>query len=153
MNRYARMMLLRNGSREEHERKPYEREPMAENHIGFYDRADNVTYIDKANSEDRMNRAIAEKWMRGIENSDGTHGAHWTLEQTTQVMQQRGLSYNPVCFWVAMNAIYSDFGEVLEKHGITSLDVYSDMAAAFWLDDVDAVKEKEAAYWKHIVKH
>lgn len=208
MNRYARMMLLRNGSRDEHERKPYERERWDERNypenrfrdrtgrehydngrfapqsryipkpyyyddeymrpIGFHDdesRMDGVPYIGDYRSEDhgmgyargrssaKMDKATAEEWMRHLKNADGTTGAHWTLEQTTQVMQQHGMKCDPIEFWVAMNAEYSDRCKVNEKHGMNNITFYADSAKAFWLDDSDAVQNKECAYYDYVVKH
>lgn len=101
----------------------------------------------------KMDRETAEEWMRHLKNADGTTGPHWTMEQCKQVMQQRGLNCDPVEFWVAMNAEYSDRCKVNEAHGIRNIDFYVDSAKAFWLDDKDAVSNKEAAYYAYVVKH
>lgn len=98
-------------------------------------------------------REMAEKWMSHLQNADGTTGAHWTLEQVKQVIKQKNLAYDPLKLWVAMNAEYSDSCEVNKKHGITSVDYYADAAAAFWLKDKDAVEDKLAAYFEHVVQH
>lgn len=101
----------------------------------------------------RMTKDMAEEWLHGMQNADGTTGPHWTFEQCKQVMQQRGMSCDPVEFWVAMNAEYSDRCKVNEQHGIRNIDFYVDSACAFWLEDKDAVKNKEAAYYRYVVKH
>lgn len=99
----------------------------------------------------KLTREMAEEWMRGLENEDGTKGPHWNLDQAKHAMKQRGIQQDPYEFWAVMNALYSDYCKVLKTHGITSADVYADLAAA-WLDDEDAVPGKAAAYFRHLVK-
>lgn len=101
----------------------------------------------------RMTKDIADEWLHNMQNADGTTGPHWTFEQCKQVMQQHNMNCDPVEFWVAMNAVYSDFCKVNEKHGIRNIDYYVDAACAFWLEDKDAVKNKETAYYRYVVKH
>ena len=108
--------------------------------------------------ERSFGRSVAE--MRPVtltpnvmKNADGSTGAHWTLDQTTELMQRRGINCNPVKFWVAMNAVYSDLSEVAERHGVGNDEFYADMAKSFWLCDKDAVEDKLAAYYENVVKH
>ena len=101
---------------------------------------------------DKLTREMAEDWMEGLQNEDGTKGPHWTMEQTRQVMSQRKIDCDPVEFWAAMNMIYSDYSKVLQKHGAGErVDIYADMAKAF-LDDKDAAPGKMAMYYECIVK-
>lgn len=51
-------------------------------------------------------------------NVDGTTGPHWTQEQTEAVKNQRGIQWDPVEFWAAMNMIYSDYSEVFREYGV-----------------------------------
>ena len=101
----------------------------------------------------RLNRQTAEKWVRGMKNADGSTGEHWTMEQTNAIMERHGLRCNPVKFWVAMNAVYSDLSEVAEKHGVGNEEFYADMAKSFWLCDRDAVEDKLGAYYENVVRH
>lgn len=101
----------------------------------------------------RLNRQTAEKWVRGMKNADGSTGEHWTMEQTSAIMERHGLRCNPVKFWVAMNAVYSDLSEVAEKHGVGNEEFYADMAKSFWLCDRDAVEDKLGAYYENVVRH
>ena len=39
-------------------------------------------------------------------NEDGSYGARWTMDQTKQVQEQRGIACDSVHFWVTMNIIY-----------------------------------------------
>lgn len=101
----------------------------------------------------KLNRQMAEKWVRGMKNADGSTGEHWTMEQTSAIMERHGLRCNPVKFWVAMNAVYSDLSEVAEKHGVGNEEFYADMAKSFWLCDRDAVEDKLGAYYENVVRH
>ena len=100
-----------------------------------------------------MTREMAEEWMANIHNEDGTKGPHWSLEEVKTVMRKKGLQGDPVRIWVAMNAEYSDMVMVNRKHGVDEDDYYFDAALARWINDRDAVKDKEAAYYMYVVKH
>lgn len=102
---------------------------------------------------EKLDRETAERWMRSMENADGSTGAHWTKEQTNKIMQQKGIEHDPIEFWAAMNATYSDFCKVSAKYGVDNIDYYVDLACAFWLKDKDAVKDKLATYYEYVVKH
>ena len=99
-----------------------------------------------------MDGETVKRWMQGLENEDGTRGAHWTKEQTTQAMQQRGIDLDPTRFYIAMNMIYSDYCNAAKAIGCSNMDFYVEMAKAF-LEDGDAVPDKLAAYYEYIVKH
>jgi len=49
-------------------------------------------------------------------------------------------------------SIYSDYFAVFKKHNLNNMDLYVDLAAA-WLNDKDAVKNKAAVYFEHVVNH
>lgn len=100
-----------------------------------------------------LTRETAMEWTQKMKNADGTTGPHWTMNQTQQVMTQHGLDCDPVEFWVALNATYSDFCKALKKYGISTIDAYVDFAKAFWMDDKDAEPNKLARYYEYIVKH
>ena len=63
------------------------------------------------------------------------------------------VNFDPVEFWVAMNATYSDICAASSKHGVDNIDFYTDIATAFWLKDEDAVENNESAYYEHVVNH
>lgn len=99
-----------------------------------------------------------KEWMRGLENADGSTGAHWTIEQTHQVQMQKGLAkYDKHAFWAAMNASYSDLCTLFRKHDMDTADAYAEYAVDFWFEDEDAVgggngdAEKLAAYYTAVV--
>lgn len=105
-----------------------------------------------AKSDMMLTEEMAEEWMHGLHNEDGTKGPHWTKEQTKQVMNQKGIKVDPIHFWVAMNASYSDLCAIAKKHGINTVDFYTDYSVAFWLQDKDAVEDKLSAYFMSVVK-
>jgi hypothetical protein len=95
---------------------------------------------------------LAHEWTKHMKNGDGTVGPHWTMEQTKQLAQQRGIDAEPAEFFAVMNAMYSDYYEVARKHNVHSTEFYADLAKA-WLKDKDAVPNKAAMYYECIVKH
>lgn len=104
-----------------------------------------------ADHMDKLTEPVAKEWLESMENSDGTTGPHWTLEQTKQVAAQKGVTYDPVKFWVAMNMMYSDYFSVAKKFNINNTDFYVELAKAF-LDDKDAAPGKLARYYEFVVR-
>lgn len=100
----------------------------------------------------RLDKETAETWVEHMRNEDGTKGAHWTMEQTEQVRKQKNLNCDPLEFWVAMNAAYSDLSKVAKKHNANTIDYYVDYVKAFWFNDQDSVPNKLAAYYDAIVR-
>lgn len=94
----------------------------------------------------KLTRQMAEEWVRGMQNADGTHGEHWTLEQTGSVMRSLSMQHDPVEWYVAMNMARSDYYPVAKKYGVDRDDFYACMADA-WLTDPDAVPDKLARYY------
>ena len=99
-----------------------------------------------------LDESTAKRWMNNLENEDGTTGPHWTIEQTSQVLKQKGIKCDPLEFWVAMNAVYSDYVGVAKKMNVNSVDFYAAMAKAF-ISDKDSVPNRLAKYYQYIVRH
>lgn len=97
-----------------------------------------------------MDKQTAEEWTRKMQNSDGSMGPHWKLDQVKQVMQQKGIDKDPIEFYATMNMIYSKYGQVAKTHGINSVEFYIDLAKAF-LDDPNASENKLMKYYEYIV--
>lgn len=95
-----------------------------------------------------FDRETAIHWAEHMQNADGSTGPHWTMEQTTAVMVSKGYHYDPAVWYAAMNMIYSDYFKTAKKHGVNTVEFYTDMAEAF-LDDKDAggPEEKISAYY------
>lgn len=90
-------------------------------------------------------------WVAAMENADGTHGGHWTMEQTEQVRKQKNIDCDPLMFYAAINMMYSDYCKAAEKANASSVDLYVYMAKAF-LDDKDAMPHKLARYYHYIAE-
>ena len=110
--------------------------------------------LPEAKAEDvrPLTREAAVEWVSSMENADGTKGPHWTMEKTEEALTQRGISCEPLAFWVAMNMMYSDYVKAAEKANCSSMDFYAYMAKAF-LEDRDAQPEKLARYWRYVARH
>ena len=124
--------------------------------IGFASGEDAESMIAFPNHERsgnrRMDHRTAEAWVSNMTNEDGTKGPHWKMEQTEQVRKQKNLDCDPVEFWVAMNAAYSDLAKIAKKYNVNNMDFYVDFAKAFWLHDQDAVEHKLSAYYEAVVE-
>lgn len=99
----------------------------------------------------QLDKETAESWVENMKNEDGTTGAHWTMEQTEQVRKQHGLDCDPVEFWAAMNAAYSDLSKFAKKYNTNTVSYYVDFVKSFWFNDQDAVPNKLAAYYEGVV--
>lgn len=96
---------------------------------------------------------LAQEWVRGMKNADGTIGPHWTMEKTEEARAQRGINCDSLAFWVAMNMVYSDYAKVAEKVNANTMDFYAYMAKAF-LEDKDSRNqggEKLSRYYEYVV--
>lgn len=98
-----------------------------------------------------FDRQMAMEWTKGMVNADGTKGPYWTMEQINKIIQDYKVDCAPEEFWAVMNSLYSDYCEVLKKANAT-IDTYVGLAKA-WINDPDAVPDKAAAYYTHVVEH
>lgn len=100
----------------------------------------------------KMSEETAREWVSKMENTDGTTGAHWTIDATTAIRDKLGLKH--ICkyeFWAVMNSLYSDYGKTLAKTNATP-EIYGELARD-WIEDDDAVKAKASAYYRYVVAH
>lgn len=103
-----------------------------------------------------FDRETAEHWVRNMRNEDKAHpvGGKWTADMLKPLAQKYGIPTEGKKFWelyAMTNAMYSDYGEVARKFGITSPEFYVCMAKA-WMNDQDAEPDKTALYYEYIVK-
>lgn len=123
--------------------------------IGFDDRSDDRSNLRMIRGGEhrsaKLDEDTAREWMAHLQNEDGTTGAHWTMDQATQVMRQKGVDCDPLEFWVALNMMYSDYLPVAQKANANNIDFYVNLAKAF-LDDKDARPGKLARYYEVVVK-
>lgn len=103
---------------------------------------------------DGLSKDEAKRWAARMENADGSVGAHWTMEQTDAVAEERGVSPDEVSRWawgVTMNMMYSDYYDVAMEFGVNRPEFYAALAKAFLMDkDAPAPEEKLCEYYKHI---
>lgn len=95
-----------------------------------------------------------KRWADQMQNADGSVGAHWTMEQTDAVVEERGVSLVDVLRWawgVTMNMMHSDDYAVAAEFGVDRPEFYAALAQAFLMDkDAPAPEEKLCAYYKSI---
>lgn len=100
----------------------------------------------------KLDQRTAVEWVNKMENSDGSRGEHFTMEQTERVRKNKGLECDPIEFWVAMNAMWSDGAATARKYNVDKIEYWADRAKEFIMDK-DAGPGKMAKYYKYIVKH
>lgn len=98
-----------------------------------------------------LDRETARGWVKRMKHADGSVGEHWTMDQTNQVMRQRGIDCEPEAFYAIMNAMWSDYSKVADKFGVNNVDFWAELTKAFLMDK-DAVPDKAALYYECIVK-
>ena len=98
----------------------------------------------------------AKEWTARMENTDGSTGPHWTMEQTTAVAESMGIQAPVVPRWAwgaAMNMMYSDYFPVAVEFGLNRPEFYAALAKAFLLDkDGPGPERKMMEYYEHIAK-
>lgn len=111
--------------------------------------------IEKTKTEYKtkaMDAVTAESWVKTMENSDGTRGGHWKMEETTAVLENNGIrNISKPLFYAVMNMLYSDYGAVAKRYGLeANVGFWVDMAKA-WIFDKDAKPEKTSLYYAYVV--
>ena len=90
---------------------------------------------------EHLSKELAYKWVSRMQNKDGTHGEHWSMEQTSQYAGR----HNHNDWYAVMNMIYSD-------HYNPKFDTatYVELAND-WITDPDIGEGKPLNYYLHIV--
>lgn len=101
--------------------------------------------------EFKLDMATAQKWVNSMENEDGSKGAHFSMAQTNGMMDNRGWHYDPIEFWTAANAMWSDGVKTAKKYGVDTVEYWTDRARDF-LCDKDAWPDKISKYYEYIVR-
>lgn len=91
---------------------------------------------------EHLTKEMAEHWVASMENKDGTIGAHWSFEQTSQY----ATSYDKNDWYAVMNMMYSDYYN--QTFDTTN---YIKMAKD-WMDDKDVREGKTLRYYLFVVK-
>lgn len=94
----------------------------------------------------------ARMWVDSLIGADGTRGGRWSMEDVRSLAEKRGYTTEAemVEFWVVINMLRADYGEVMKHYGVSSPDLYADMARA-WINDPDAVEDKAGKYMEHVL--
>lgn len=103
--------------------------------------------IHKIAHGNHLGEDVAKAWVACLDNGDNTNGQHWTYEQTTQTLKDKGFKFNCWDWYAALNMVYSDYYN--PKFDTTA---YVELARQ-WLDDKDAPKDKIVKYYYFVVKH
>ncbi len=115
--------------------------------------AKTIRALEKLECGETFTKEDALYWVEHMENSDGTTGAQWTMDETSAMAKSMGV-YLPGCIWfAAVNMMRSDYCMVARKHGVDKPEFYADMAQAFLFDkDAGEPEEKIAAYYHCVAK-
>ena len=148
--------------RDDYRRDMRDYEDSRDYHKGRYygEYEDSRDYEDGRDYHDvppRLSKSDAKRWKKMMENFDGTRGEHYSSEQTEEVAEKLGISfdeYSEMDFCLTVNMMYSDYGHVLKKYVSPDkeLHVCAELAKAF-LEDPDGPdpSEKLALYFHCIV--
>lgn len=107
-----------------------------------------------------FNEEHARKAVSKMENEDGTRGPHWSIEETTTLANQYGISlgnrFNRYDWFVALNMVYSDYYKVIiSMTNSNSTKHFVELAKA-WINDKDNDKilelQKEVSELKNIIR-
>jgi hypothetical protein len=115
--------------------------------------AKTIRALEKLECGETFTKEDALYWGEHMENSDGTTGAQWTMDETSAMAKSMGV-YLPGCIWfAAVNMMRSDYCLVARKHGVDKPEFYADMAEAFLFDkDAGEPEEKILAYYHCVAK-
>ena len=87
---------------------------------------------------------LAKYAVECMKNYDGTTGEYWTIEQTTNLLNQTGMSINKYDWYYILNMLHSDAGEIFRS----DTNLYLKYAIAVYFKDVDSDDTKP---FKHYI--
>lgn len=90
-----------------------------------------------------IDEETAKEWVKSME----PVGMHWTMEETTNAMQNMGYNLDKLQFFVVANMMYNDYYNITKDNEELALKLAKD-----WLEDKDAKEDKLYCYWKYIIK-
>lgn len=86
--------------------------------------------------------------VEDIVNKMSPLGEVWDIDTTTNVKRQYSIMADDNDFYIVMNSLINDYGEIIDKNDI---ETYARMANAF-INDPDAIKNKVWEYFVRIAK-
>lgn len=87
---------------------------------------------------------LAQYAVKHMKNYDGSTGEYWSLEQTTNLLNQLGLDYNKYDWYYVLNMLHSDAGSIFKN----DTNLYARFARALYFEDVDGDSSKA---FKHYI--
>ncbi len=104
--------------------------------------------------DEGFDKQTAMEWVESMEDKEGVKGGMYTWHQAQQYGRNMGITGEQrlVEFFAAMNAMYSEYHAVGKKFGVDRPEFYAHLAKCF-IEDPDAVEDKIAKYWQHVVRH
>lgn len=107
--------------------------------------------------DEELTMEEAQEWVKHMVGNGPSayEGARWELHEVKEFAEKLGIPTNEqafIDFYAVMNAMYSDYTPVAKEFGVHRPEFYAAMAKA-WICDIDAVDNKAAAYYRHVVKH
>lgn len=75
---------------------------------------------------------MAKKAVAAMHNVDGTHGEHWSFEETSNLANQHGVKKLGDWYY-ALNSLHSDLSHIYGN----DVNVYAKIAKALYFDDPD----------------
>lgn len=91
----------------------------------------------------KIDKNVAEKWVKNME----PVGLHWTIEETTDELNQSNYNCDSISFFVVSNMMYNDYYDIVKE-----ADTLAFKMAYDFLTDEDSVDNKLFKYYKYIVK-
>lgn len=102
-----------------------------------------------------FDEVMAHKAVSKMENEDGSRGPHWSIEETTALASQHGISlsnrFNRYDWYVALNMIYSDFYKVIVSISNSDNVRHFIEFAKAWLADKDIDEGKMWYYYVYVM--
>lgn len=90
-----------------------------------------------------LTKDMAMEWVENME----PVGEYWTMDETTNAMQQMGYNLEPIEFYIVANMMMNDYNNIVKNDETLAIKMAKD-----WLSDSDAVDNKVYEYYKYIVK-
>lgn len=90
-----------------------------------------------------VSEEMGEDWVRDMK----PIGKHWTIEDTTNAMNNLGYNFDKNSFYIVANMMYNDYYNIVKDDDTLALKMAHD-----WLSDEDAKEDKLYCYWKHVIK-
>jgi hypothetical protein len=115
---------------------------------GRSNRTNRRDYEDWHMQKLKLTKADLNHWKHSMQNTDGTQGEHYDMQQVIQAAEKLGVrfrEYDEREFCVAVNMIYSDYGHIIKRlvqDKDKELLVCADFAKAFF-DDPDGPEPSE----------